>query len=194
MTWYNLTNIMFIRAFVSKYVRRFIVGGVLLIFAAISCNLPAATPTLDAGATLVAATLSALQIGVFASQTALAAQVTSTPPSTNTLQPQISPTPSNPHVIRDALCWVGPGNAYEVVSSVRTGTQVQLLGRGSLAGWYIINNPIYHDPCWIEAANLQIDPGYDLSGLPIINPPPSPTPTLTDTPTATNTPTPTNTP
>jgi hypothetical protein len=183
---------MFIRAFVSKDIRRFTVVGVILVFAVMACNLPAAAPTLDAGATMVAATLSALQTDAFASQTALAAQVTSTPVVTDTLQPQISPTSSNPHVIRDALCWVGPGNAYEVVSSVKTGTQVQLLGRGSLAGWYIINNPIYHDPCWLQAANLQIDPGYDLSGLPIINPPPSPTPT--DTPTATNTPVPTDTP
>lgn len=192
MAWYNLTDTMIIGAFLSKYVRRFTIVGVMLAFAVIACNLPAAAPTLDAGTTMVAATLSALQTGVFASQTALSVQVSSTPVVTDTIQPQISPTASNPHVIRDALCWVGPGNAYEVVSSVRTGTQVQLLGRGSLVGWYIINNPIYHDPCWIEAANLQIDPGYNLSGLPVINPPPSPTPT--DTPTATYTPVPTNTP
>lgn len=194
MAWYNLTNIMWIGAIVSKYLSRFTLVGTVLLLAIIACNIPTATPTLDVGATSVAATLSALQTGVFASQTALAVDKTSTPAVTNTLQLQISPTSGNPHIIRDALCWVGPGNAYEVVSSVKTGTQVQLLGRGSLAGWYIINNPIYHDPCWIEAANLQIDPGYDLSGLPIINPPPSPTPTVTDTLTATNTPTPTNTP
>ena len=167
---------------------RFAFVGMMLMLAVMACNLPSPTPTLNFSATMLAATLSALQSSVSASQTSLPAADSSTPIPSNTIPPQITPTQGNPHVIHDALCWVGPGNVFEVVSSVKTGTQVELLGRGSLSGWYIIRNPIYHDPCWIEAANLQIDPDYNLSGLPIINPPPSPTPKPTRTPIPTDTP------
>ncbi len=176
-----------------RYTGRLASVGAALLLAIMACNLPSGTPT-PSGETMVAATVSALETSVSASQTALPPAVTSTPAASNTLPPQVTATAGNPVVIQDALCWVGPGDAYEVVSAVKTGTQVELLGRGSIAGWYIITNPIYHDPCWIGAANLQIAPGYNLSGLPIINPPASPTPTPTDTPKPTNTPSPTNTP
>jgi uncharacterized protein YgiM (DUF1202 family) len=174
--------------------KRFAFAGAALVLAVIACNLPTATPTPDAGATKLAATVSSLETSVSASQTAFPAVEPPTPLPANTIPPLATATAANPLVIQDALCWVGPGSAYEVVSAVKTGTQVELVGRGSLSGWYIIKNPIYHDPCWIEAANLQIDPSYNLSGLPIINPPPSPTPTPTHTPKPTNTPTATNTP
>jgi hypothetical protein len=173
---------------------RFVLAGFVLLLADVACNLPSAPPTSDAGATMLAVTFFAYQTKVAASQTALPSNNPATPVSTNTISLQVTSTANNPLVIRDALCWVGPGNAYEVVSAVKTGTQVQLVGRGSLSGWYIITNPIYHDPCWIEAANLQIDPGFNILALPIINPPPTPTPTLTKTPEPTNTPTATNTP
>lgn len=80
---------------------------------------------------------------------------------------------------------MGPGNAYPVVSAVKSGARVELIGVGSIAGWFIIRNPIYHDPCWIEAKDLQIDPRYDVSQLQIYNPPPTPGPTETPIPTPT---------
>jgi hypothetical protein len=57
------------------------------------------------------------------------------------------------------------------------GTVVVLLGVGSNPGWFIIENPIYHDRCWIEAANLQIDPNLNVALLKVYNPPPTPGPT-----------------
>jgi hypothetical protein len=80
-------------------------------------------------------------------------------------------------VIQKALCWRGPGGAYPVVSSVKVGTVVVLLGVGSIPGWLIIENPIYHDRCWIEVKNLQIDPNLNLAALTVFNPPPTPGPT-----------------
>jgi len=100
---------------------------------------------------------------------------TFTPTSTDT--PTQTPTPQNPLVTRDVLCWFGPGSVYEVISSIKSGTQVQLLGRGSISDWLIVENPRYHRPCWIQASNLQIDPAYDVSVLPTFTPPPTPTPT-----------------
>jgi hypothetical protein len=105
--------------------------------------------------------------------------ITDTPAPTATLQ--------NPLVLRDTLCWVGPGPQYEVVSALKTNTRVELIGRGIVTGWWVVTNPIYNDACWVQAADVQIEPGFDTSTLKLINPPPTPT----FTPTQTHTPTPT---
>lgn len=168
---------------------RIALASLLVLGAILACNLPSVTPTatLDLAATWVAATLTALGPGASAPQATSAVTETATPAPTNTSLPSATSTPGKPVVIKDALCSVGPGSVYEVVSAVKTGTQVELIGRGSVAGWYIINNPIYHDPCWIAAANLQIDPSFNVSALKIYNPPPSPTPKPSRTPVPTPT-------
>jgi hypothetical protein len=175
---------------------RLIVPTVILGLTILGCNLPSGTGTPNASGTIVAATLSALETGVALTQTALGMVATSTPIVGPTLSPSLTATQQGTAVTRDTLCWVGPGNQFEVVSAIRTGVIVELLGRGTIPGWYIVRNPIYHDPCWIQATDLRIDPGLDPSGLPYFSPPPTPTPTPTNTPTKTRTPTvtPTNTP
>lgn len=142
----------------------------------------------DMAASMVAATVFSLQTGAAAMQTDLAATLElppAAPSPTATLTPEPTRTPQNPLVSQVALCWGGPGTAYVVISSVPSGARVEILGVGSLAGWYVIQNPIYHDRCWIEAKNLQIDPALDLSKLKIFNPPPTPGPKATAVPTAT---------
>ena len=100
------------------------------------------------------------------------------PTSTNTLQP----TPQKPLVLKTTLCWVGPGTKYEVVSGLKQGENVEVIGRGSIDGWFIIRNPTYRDPCWVQASDLQIDPGFDVNALKIYNPPAIPTKTPKPTP------------
>jgi len=159
-----------------------------------ACNLPGAEDEEDPQdivATWVAATLSA--------------QAASAPIPTSTITPEVnvtlapSPTatellptstPQNPLVLETTLCWKGPGALFEVVSALKKDERVELIGQGSLAGWWIVDNPIYHDPCWAQAKDLQIEPGYNTATLPIYTPPPTPTstPTNTATPTVTNTP------
>jgi len=161
-----------------------------------ACNLPGApTATPDVVASQVAETLTAFVIPAQDSTSASAPEeiAPSTPLPTST-EPLPTSTPQNPLVLQTILCWKGPGDPYEVVSALKTGERVELIGEGSMAGWWIVNNPIYHDPCWAQAASIQIEPGYDTASLPIYTPPPSPTPTPTNTPTPTSTPTPTNTP
>jgi hypothetical protein len=63
-----------------------------------------------------------------------------------------------------------------------------MLGRGVIAGWYIVRNPIYGDPCWLQANDLQIPAGYDVSSLPLFNPPFTETPTASVTPLVSATP------
>jgi hypothetical protein len=148
----------------------------------VGCNYPTAISTQDVMASLVAATLTAVGSVSTVGQEAATDIAATTPVPSQTNPPPSTPTPGNPLVIHDALCSVGPGNVYDVVSSVKTGTKVELIGVGSVPGWYIITNPIYHDPCWIASANLQIDPNYNLSALKVFNPPSTPTPTSSDTP------------
>ena len=163
----------------------------ILSLLAAGCNLPSGKSNVDAtavSATSAFATLGALRTAVAATLTA------APPPDTPTSAPVIPPppvsssTPQNTVVTILALCWTGPGNVYPVVSSVKVGVSVELMGVGSIAGWYIIKNPTYHDPCWIEGKNLKIDPNYNLSTLKIYNPPPTPGPTETLVPPPTDTP------
>jgi uncharacterized protein YgiM (DUF1202 family) len=158
---------------------------VLLILMVSGCNLPAGKSGVDAAATFAAATVNAFETAIAATLTAAPVSI---PPTTAPVivgPPTSTATPQNPIVSQLALCWTGPGNAYPVVSSVKVGTSVELIGVGSISGWYIIRNPTYHDPCWIEAKNLKIDPNYNLSTLKIFNPPPTPGPTETPEPTDT---------
>jgi len=167
--------------------------GLILVLSA--CNLPGAgtggpTSVLPEALaqTAVAATMSAFQTAEALAPTATVApqEPTATPTVAFTFTP--FPTPQDPLVVKDALCWLGPGSVYEVSSSVKTGIRVELLGRGSVGAWWIIDNPRYHEPCWLQADVLQFDAGYDLTDLKVFTPPPTPTPVPTDTPTPTNTP------
>lgn len=140
----------------------------------------------DVAGTMVAATIFVLQTSAAATQTALVEQVptsAATPVPTNTIVPTITPTPGNPVVTRLTLCLGGPGKAYNVISSIKPGTEVELLGIASVPGWFIVLNPTYHNRCWIDAASLRLAPGFNTSNLQIFNPPPTPGPRETATPT-----------
>jgi hypothetical protein len=158
----------------------------------LACNIGAQTNGPVTAATMALETFTALTAEAAASQAAVTPTETFTPAPapTDTTIPSPAATAQNPLVIRDALCWLGPGSVYEVSSAIHAGTRVTLLGRGSIPGWWIVNDPIYHDPCWIHQQDLQIDSNYDLSNLQIFNPPPTPTPTFTMTPAITPSPTP----
>jgi hypothetical protein len=168
-------------------------GGLSLL----GCNLPSGSPTPDLSGTIIASTLGVLQTNSALTLTAEGPSATATPVAVGTPPPVASethtPRPAqNPVVTKDSLCWVGPGSQFEVVSAIPAGTPVELLGRGTLPGWYIVRNPIYRDPCWIPAANLSVPPGTDLASLPYFSPPD--TPTFTPTKTPLNTPTASSTP
>ena len=53
----------------------------------------------------------------------------------------------------------------------REGKKVEVLGVGSTPGWYIIRNPYFHKPCWVQAANLKNVPA-DTTALPVMTPGP----------------------
>jgi hypothetical protein len=173
------------------------ISSLFLIVIVFACNLPGAEEaTPDTVATWVAATLTAIVSPTSAAAPTPTPVEEATPtllqfPSGTALP---TATPQNPLVLETILCWTGPGAQFDVVSALKKGERVVLIGRATISGWWIVDNPIYHDPCWAQAAYLQIEPGYNTLNLPFYTPPPTPTLTPTDTRTPTNTPTATNTP
>jgi hypothetical protein len=147
--------------------------GVLLAVMAAACRAPA-TPAADSLATAVAQAASDLL-----TQTAKAASPTPPPTTTLTRGPTNTPTstptstgpPKRPQVRNFAGCWFGPGPSYVLESNISQGKSVDLLGVGSVSGWYIVRNPYFHQPCWMQAADLIIFPGTDLSSVPVMTPP-----------------------
>lgn len=170
-----------------------IIFSLFLIILLGACNMP--TPTEEEE--------SAIDIVITRAAETLTAQAALAPEPTSTPAPEVSPTstptptealptstPLNPLVLETTLCWKGPGAQYEVVSALQKDQRVELIGQGSISGWWIVDNPIYHDPCWAQANTLQLDTGYNTAALAIFTPPPTPT----STPPNTATPTPTDTP
>ncbi len=142
--------------------------GILVCCLTAACS-PQATPTpVNSMATSIALGVIAAQ-----SQTAQAlptATATPTPPPTPTVTS--SPT-QQPVVIHLAACWFGPGRAYNLESNIKEGETVELLAVGTVPGWYIIRNPYFHQPCWIQAENLSLDPAFDPSPFPMMTPLPT---------------------
>ncbi len=126
--------------------------------------------------------------GVSVALTRTAEAPTPIPSATPTITPipaTLTPTsqPSQqPVVVNLAGCWFGPGPAYNMESSITQGESVELLGVGSVPGWYIIRNPYFFQPCWIQAINLRIDASTDISLYPVITPYPLRTPSPGRTP------------
>jgi len=111
--------------------------------------------------------------------TQTAAAYSPTPPpmtSTPTPIPTESPTPTKKVdkntiiVINLTPCYFGPGSSYGLESYIPKDKKVFLLGQGSIQGWYIIHNPYFRQPCWISAADAQVDSDVDLSRFPIMTP------------------------
>lgn len=172
--------------------QRTLAAVLVIALAMLACNYPKSTvATPDLRGTGAAATLADLQTADALTQRAAYGSATALLPVG--LTPGASQVAgANSLVTQDSLCWVGPGDKFEVVSTIRAGVRVALLGRGTVGNWFIVRNPIYQDPCWIPADIVQVDPSVNQAGLPYFSPPASPTPPPTKTPTPL--PLPSNTP
>jgi hypothetical protein len=165
------------------------VFGIAVTLAALvlgACNLPSGAPPAEV---LEASATPTVALGVVdTAMPTLTPEAVILPTDTASL----TPTPQDPLVLRATLCWQGPGPKFDVVSALNQNERVKLLGRGSISGWFVVDNPTYHDPCWVAEGDLQIEAGTDLSNLKIFTPPPTatPTPPPTPVPTATTVPPP----
>ena len=165
------------------HMKRFALAGFMVSAVLLACGFPLESQTPTAHQTVLAATVFVMQTEVSTLQSPEPSDTaTFTPVITDTSTPSPFPTAQNPLVIHNTLCWLGPGPGYQVSSSLHAGTRVILLGQGSIPGWWVVEGPVYHDPCWTPQQDIQIDIGYDFSGLPIIDPPATPKPTKTKMP------------
>ena len=145
--------------------------GILLFYMSAACSPQATPPPVNSMATSIA-----LGVIVARSQTAMALppSPTATATQTPTPLPTATSTPTQqPVVIHLAACWFGPGRAYRLESNIKEGEIVELLAVGTVPGWYIIRNPYFHQPCWIQAENLSLDPSFDPGQFPVITPLPT---------------------
>jgi hypothetical protein len=157
-----------------------IVIGLFALALIFGCTPKAATPPpVD-----VAGTIAVQLASSMLSQTAAAYSPTPLP-VTPTFTPTIVPvTPTEtvyvatnrPKISGIGSCWQGgpgPTYGYNTLSShLSDSKKVDLLGVGSVPGWYIILHPNFHVPCWIKAEELQILSDIDLSTYPIMTPGP----------------------
>jgi len=157
-----------------RFLRLTVIGLATILIGA-AC-MPQATPVpVDTMATAVARAASALltQTAAAYSPPPPPATITPTPNPTDTAT--VTPTSSKPKptvVLNFTGCLYGPGPTYTLESNISKGKRVEILGLGSVPGWYIIFNPYFHKPCWMRATDLQIDPIRDLSKLPVMTPGP----------------------
>ncbi len=97
--------------------------------------------------------------------------LTSTPVFTET--PSITATPAAttmPKVVGPAQCYTGPGPSYELTSNISDFKDVEMIGVGSVPGWYVIKNPYFYSACWIAAENLKLEVDFNVSAYPTITP------------------------
>ena len=101
---------------------------------------------------------------------------TETPTPSFTQTPVIAPSntkpPKRPGTTEFTGCWTGPGPTYKLISNIDPKKYVDVIGIGSVPGWYVIRNPYFHNPCWIEIAHLNVDPNMDFSVFPVMTPGP----------------------
>jgi hypothetical protein len=151
----------------------FAITWIVAILAAACATQPSA-PSGDAMATAVAQAAVALltQTAAAASPTP-PATATATPNPTNTIEPTSTVPFRNPQTVGFASCWLGgPGQNYPLDSHLNNGKAVEVVGTGSVPGWFIIRHPKFHNLCWILATELKVFPGTDFSTLPVMTPGP----------------------
>ncbi len=153
----------------------------LLVTAACAAVLSACGATTQPPSTsLIGTTVAEAAFGLMTETAAAASPTprppTATPPPSSTPTPALTTTPTGapkrPQTSTFTGCWFGPGPSYTLESNITKGKAVDILGVGSQPGWYIIRNPYFHKPCWIQASALTIFPGTDLSALPVMTPGP----------------------
>jgi hypothetical protein len=98
-----------------------------------------------------------------------AASAPATPASTAVAT--ASPTPSAPTLvlIQNANCRIGPGQLYEVLTSMLAGDSLPILGRDEQGTWWLVQLP-GGERCWISAVTGNASGGIET--VPIAQAPP----------------------
>ena len=149
--------------------------GLATILLILACTPQGTQPAVDVAGTLAVQMASVMLTGTAgaSSPTPLPATVTPAPSPTET--PTVEPTKDQikrPTIRTFTGCYYGPGLEYGLDSNISENKKVQLVGIGSVPGWYVIINPYFHKQCWVAAGDLEVDPAMDISWLPVMTPRP----------------------
>jgi hypothetical protein len=159
----------------------------------LACNVPSAAPETETPD--FPATLTAIAVEDEIVQPPLVDQSTETAPETFTpILPTPLPTAPMVSVSVDTNCRTGPGQSYDYLTALRVGEQAEVVGKytSSTPPYWIIRRGSI--TCWLWGQYATI--AGDVSSVPEMIPPPSPTPLPTNTlpPTSTPSATPTTPP
>jgi hypothetical protein len=166
-----------------KASKQIISAILVLILGSMACNLPsseidpneAAALTLTAGAQTLQASI------LPASSTPLPTFTTIPEIPTSTVTPLSlpttvlqSPTPVGTFFVVDvgANCRKGPGTVYDKTGSFAPGTYVTIVGHNADNSWWLVLNGSSN--CWISGSTGHT--AGNLSGIPLVEAPPTPTP------------------
>ena len=112
--------------------------------------------------------------------------VTTNDPASSQASPTRTPTLPVPagapkvSVSMDTNCRTGPGVPYPSVGSLMVGETAEVVGRSPYGDYWIIKNPDNPGTCWLWGLHATVT--GDTSNLPVIQPPPTQTPTQTPKP------------
>jgi uncharacterized protein YgiM (DUF1202 family) len=101
-------------------------------------------------------------------------QFTFTPSITPTLTFTFTPTVPMVSVSIATNCRSGPGNPYSILGVLATGQSAQVVGQNTQIGYWIIQLPSTGVTCWLW--NQYATVTGNTNGLPLVSPPPTPTP------------------
>lgn len=162
---------------------RYLTLPAILLLAACVPATPAADIDREATlAAIVTQTMQALATSVTGTESTAATEEPGEAPEeaatpTMTLTPLPPETPSTPYisVSVDTNCRTGPGQVYDYVGALLVGEEAEVVGRESTGRfWYIRNPDNVTSYCWVWDQYATIR--GDTSMLPILTPPPTPTP------------------
>jgi uncharacterized protein YgiM (DUF1202 family) len=158
-----------------KSIRHILALTIVLALAA--CSLPSRstpqpTQALDISlvGTIAAATLQAMATSTFTPAP------TSEPSSTPTLTSTITPT-NGPVTLKfngNTNCRKGPGENYDVVTVLKTGLEVQAIGRVDKTNYWLVKRSESAETCWASADFAQMT--GNAQALPTVTAPPTSTP------------------
>jgi len=161
----------------------------LVLVCASACNLPTGSGgTTPATSVPVNTQVAQMVAATQAAQTELANQATAsmaamesntpqftfTPSLTPTLTFTFTPTVPMVTVSVATNCRSGPGDPYSILGVLAVGQSTQVVGQNTQMGYWIIQLPTSGTTCWLW--NQYATVSGDTSGLPLVNPPPTPTP------------------
>jgi hypothetical protein len=99
------------------------------------------------------------------------------PTETSTPLPVFTSTPAIPQVSVSLAtnCRVGPGKVYDRVGALQVGQVAEVVGRNQVSNYWYIRNPGQANGfCWLWGEYATVT--GDLAALPVLTPPPTPTP------------------